>query len=126
MSREVTDAELAVMDVLWDQGESTVREIADALYRKSSTTEIGTVHSLLRRLDRKKFVRCSRRTHPHRFSAKVTREDLAGREVKAIAEKLSEGSMAPLIMHLLDSGDLTREDAAEIRTLLKNYKPNQG
>ncbi|GAB4160360.1 MAG: penicillinase repressor BlaI [Planctomycetaceae bacterium] len=122
MSKEVTDAELAVMNVLWDSGEATVREIAEILYGTGSASEIGTVHSLLRRLSNKKLVRCSRRTHPHRFSAKVTREDLAGREVKAIAEKISPGSVAPLILHLLDSDGISREEADEIREMLKKYK----
>jgi predicted transcriptional regulator len=123
---QVTETELALLKVLWSEGEQTVRQIAEALYAKGSAAEIGTVHSLLARLEKKKLVRRSRRTHPHRFSARISMEEIAGSELEAIAEKLSQGSMAPFLMHLVSNARLTRSEADEIRQLLKNYKPSGG
>jgi len=126
----VTETELELLKVLWGGGEQTVRQIAESLYSRDGSAEIGaaeigTVHSLLGRLEKKKLVRRSRRTHPHRFSAKVSLEEIAGGELEAIAEKLSEGSLAPFLMHLLSHARLTRAEADEIRELLKNYKPSR-
>jgi predicted transcriptional regulator len=125
----VSETELLLLKVLWDGGEQTVRRIAEMLYADGSgevgTAEIGAVHSLLARLEAKKLVRRSRRTHPHRFSAKVSMEDVAGGELEAMAEKLSEGSIAPFLMHLISNGKLTEAEADEIRELLKNYKPSE-
>ena len=47
----------------------TARQIAEVLYPECTSSDIGTVHSMLKRLEQKKLVRRSRRTHPHRFSA---------------------------------------------------------
>ena len=123
----VTETELRVLKVLWGAGEQTVRQIAKALYTEESVgaAEIGTVHSLLARLQKKKLVRRSRRTHPHRFSAKVEMADVAGGELEAMAEKLSEGSIAPFLMHLIAQGKLTKSDADEIREMLRDYKPDK-
>ena len=128
---KVSETELRMLRALWDGGEQTARQIAEALYAEGSdgevgTAEIGTVHSLLGRLEKKKLVRRSRRTHPHRFSAKVSMEDVAGGELEAMASKLSEGSMAPFVMHLISNGKLTKAEADEIRDMLKNYKPSSG
>jgi predicted transcriptional regulator len=124
----VSETELRLLKVLWDRGDQTVRQIAEAMYAGSvgqvGTAEIGTVHSLLARLEKKKLVRRSRRTHPHRFSAKVTIEEVAGVELESMAEKLSEGSIAPFLMHLISNGKLTKSEADEIRQMLKNYKPS--
>jgi hypothetical protein len=51
-------------------------------------------------------------------------EDVAGGELEAMAGKLSEGSMAPFVIHLISHGKLTKAEADEIRDLLKNYKPS--
>ncbi|MBI2478490.1 MAG: BlaI/MecI/CopY family transcriptional regulator [Planctomycetia bacterium] len=87
----VSETELRLLKVLWSGGEQTVREIAEALYAAGSeevgAAEIGTVHSLLARLERKKLVRRSRRTHPHRFSAKASIEEVAGGELEAMAAR---------------------------------------
>lgn len=125
----VSETELRLLKILWDGGEQTVRQIAEALFAKGSpeeveAAEIGTVHSLLGRLEKKKLVRRSRRTHPHRFSAKVSIEDVAGGELEAAAERLSEGSLAPFVMHLISNRKLTKQEANEIRAMLKNYKPS--
>jgi len=123
--QKVTETELAVLKVLWSHGERTAREITEAIYPECSASDIGTVHSMLQRLERKKLVRRSRRTHPHRFTAKVSVEEIAGRELEAMAEKLSEGSIAPFLMHLLSAGKLTSAEAEEIRTMLEQYRPQR-
>jgi BlaI family transcriptional regulator, penicillinase repressor len=123
---QVTETELAILKLLWAGGEQTARQIAESLYSQGSAAEIGAVHSLLSRLEKKRLVRRSRRTHPHRFVARASIEEVAGGELEAIADKLSEGSMAPFLMHLISNGKLTPQEADEIRELLKSYRPAQG
>ena len=120
----VTDTELEVLKTLWRAGESTARQIAEVLYPECTASDIGTVQSMLQRLERKKLIRRSRRTHPHRFSAKVNVEQVAGYELEAIADKVSEGSMAPFLLHMLSAKKLTRQEAIEIRKLLQDYAPS--
>ena len=124
MPHGVTDTELAVLKVLWEQGPATARKIAVAVYRDCTAAQIGTVHTMLQRLERKKLVQRDRSVHPHLFSAAASLTEIAGRELETVAEKLSDGSMAPFIIHLIQSKRLSRKEAGEIREMLKKYKPS--
>jgi predicted transcriptional regulator len=120
-SQHVTDAELSVLKALWDGGPATARALAEAIYPRCSESEIGAVHSLLKRLERKRLVQRDRREHVHRFSAAVSREAVAGRELEAMARKLSEGSLAPLLTHLVENKRLTPAELDELRQLLDKH-----
>jgi predicted transcriptional regulator len=80
------------------------------------------VHSLLKRLERKGLVRRDRSGHAHRFSAAVSREAVAGHELEATARKLSDGSLAPLIVHLVEKQRLTHKELDELRQLLERHR----
>ena len=119
--RRLPDAELAVLKVLWDEGPAAARRIAEAMYPQCGESEIGAVHSLLKRLERKRLVKRDRSGHVHQFSAAVSRTDFAGRELEATAAKLSDGSLAPLIMHLVENRRLTATEIEELRQLLERH-----
>lgn len=123
MSHRVTDAELAVLQVLWDHRRATAKTIAREIYGDDSATQVGTIHTLLQRLEKKFLVSRDRNIHPHEFTAIAGLDEIAGRELEAVAAKLSNGSMAPFICHLLQNKRLSRAEANEIRQMLKNYKP---
>jgi BlaI family penicillinase repressor len=115
----IPDAELAVLKALWDSGPNTARGLAQALYRQCGESEIGAVHSLLRRLESKRLVKRDRSGHVHQFAAAVSRETLAGRELEATARKLSDGSLAPLIVHLVENQRLSKAEIDELRQVLE-------
>src|SRR5262245_53308813 len=79
---DVTDTELAILDVLWNRGQSVVRDIVAALYDEHTPTLHMTVKSLLERLEAKGYVDCDKNGYAHRFSAKVSREAYVGRQLK--------------------------------------------
>jgi predicted transcriptional regulator len=121
----VTDAEMAVLRVLWDRGPLTAREITAAIYPDGGETEFASVHSFLQRLERKGLVERDRSGFVHVFSAAASQADVAGQELEALADKLSGGSLAPFLMHLVQRQRLTDHEASEIRSLLDTYKsPN--
>jgi BlaI family transcriptional regulator, penicillinase repressor len=119
--QNVTDAELAVLKVLWRNGPSTAKAITDAVYPHAAESEFASVHSFLLRLERKGFVTRDRSTHPHLFSATISEADIIGRELSTLAERLGERSIAPLIMQLVTNQQLSRKDLAEIRKLLNDH-----
>ncbi|MCA9123121.1 MAG: BlaI/MecI/CopY family transcriptional regulator [Planctomycetaceae bacterium] len=121
----VTDTELAVLRTMWQRGTVTVREIAEDLYPSCSASDVATIHSLLKRLEAKGAVRRDRATHPHCFEAAVTESEVAGHKLEALADQLSGGSLAPFILHLLNSRKLSQAEADEIRTMLESYKPKK-
>lgn len=123
--KSITDAELDVVRYLWDHAAATAKEIAEGLYRESTTSDVGTVHSLLQRLESKNFVERDRSRHTHRFSATVSQEDLAGLQLKEIAERLTAGSFKPLLTHLVEDGRMSDEEIEELRNLLDQHKPRR-
>src|SRR5688572_5716948 len=117
-----TDAELAILKVLWDGGPLTARAIREQLYPGGTPSDRATVQKLLLRLERKKLVARDRRSFAHLFRAAVTREELAGAQLEALASKLTDGSMVPFILHAVSSTQLKPEERSDIRRLLDRRK----
>ena len=119
MLSDVTEAELAVLEQLWTSREpATIRAISDRLYPKGGAAHYATVQKLLERLEAKGFVRRDNSEIPHRFSPAVGREELIGRRLRAVADKLCGGSMTPLITSLVESRALTKRELDELRELI--------
>ena len=114
----ITDTELAVLKALWDSGPLTVRAIAEMLYANCSESELGTVHSMLQRLERKNLVLRDRSAHAHVFVSAVNRSEVAGQALEAMSKKLADGSMAPFLTHLVQADRLKLEEIDEIRRML--------
>ena len=104
---EITDTELAVLRQLWRRGEATIRELTDALYPDGGHSHYATVQSLLDRLLAKGFV-----------DREKDGRDLARRRLRATADALFDGSMAPLLTHLVDNSNLQPGEISALRELI--------
>ena len=91
----VTDAELAVLQLLWTTDSMTVRELTERLYPPADSSGVATVQKLLQRLEAKRLILRDRSNYAHTFSAAVPRNEFAGEQLAEMAQKLSEGSLAP-------------------------------
>jgi predicted transcriptional regulator len=116
--RDVTDAELAVLQVLWDRGPATIRELTEALYPGGTAAQYATVQKLLDRLEAKGCVRRERTPGAHQFAAALGRGDLIGRRLQDVAEKLCGGSLTPLLTHLVRARRLSARERRELRELI--------
>lgn len=115
---DVTDAELAVLQLLWDRGAATIRQLTDALYPHANDVYYATVQKLLERLEAKGHVTRDRSGHAHVFRAQTDRDTLVGRRLRAMAEKLCGGLMGPLLTHLVRAEALSSEERQELRALI--------
>ena len=116
-------AELAVMELLWESAERlTAPQIRERLYPDASKAQHGTVQRLLQRLEDKGFVERDRRHAVHFFAATISRDAYAGRQLEALAEKLTAGSIAPLITYLVQEKRISREEIDRIRAILNKVK----
>ena len=115
----ITDSELEVLKLLWLGTPLTAREITETLYGEPTTSSIGTVQKLIQRLEKKGCVRRDRRRYVHLFTAKVSQESVAGRQLELLAERVSDGSLAPFITHLVQAKRLSKKEKDEIRQLLE-------
>ena len=116
--QDVTDAELSVLVLLWEQGPATIRQLTDRLHPGGRVSQYATVQKLLERLEEKEFVARRRTGLAHTFEATVNREELIGRRLRSVAEKLCGGSVTPLLTHLVRTQRLTPEERTELRALI--------
>jgi predicted transcriptional regulator len=119
---DVTDAELAVLKILWDRGASTIRQITDLLYPAGEASHYATVQKLLERLQTKGCVRRRPEGRGHIYSAAVERDDLIARRLRDTADKLCEGSLTPLLTHLASATKLSRKELAALREIVERRR----
>ena len=118
-SQRLTNAELAIMELLWERSPLTARQVREQLYDDSKTSQHGTVQRLLQSLEEKGFVNRDRSLGVHLFSVIVSREAYGGLQLESLAEKLTGGSIAPLLTHLLDQKKLDKTEIKRLRKLLE-------
>src|SRR5438477_8086995 len=127
---EVTDAETAVLQRLWDHGPASVRRLRDALYPGGGPSEHATVHKLLERLEAKGYVQRERSDGLLVFQATVERDEVLGRQIEALLNKMGGGSLQPLLTNLVRgkrvSADELRELLALVEALERKKKAKRG
>jgi predicted transcriptional regulator len=114
----LANAELAIMNLLWQQDRMTAREIREELYPDDTKAQHGTVQRLLQRLEDKGYVNRDRSLSIHFFSAAIDRRDYAGSQLESLASRLTGGSLTPLITHFVEKKKLSRDDLKELRAIL--------
>ncbi len=123
--RDVTDAELAILQVLWDRGSATIRALTDARYPPGGPSDYATVKKLLARLESKGIVRRDASNMAHLFQATISQDDLIGRRLRHLAEDLCGGSRTPLLMHLIRNKDFTKKEREELHQAFTDLtRPN--
>jgi predicted transcriptional regulator len=116
--QDVTDAELAVLQALWDLGPATIRQLTDQLYPKGGVAHYATVQKLLERLETKECVSRRRGDGVNVYAAEIDRDELIGRRLQAMAEKLCGGSLTPLLTNLVRGQRLSAQDRQALRSLI--------
>jgi predicted transcriptional regulator len=115
--QDITDGELAVLQELWRKPGVSIRQITQRLYPKRTAAHYGTVQKQLERLEAKGFVQRDRSLIVHLFTAVVDRDGLVGRRVDAIVDKLCDGSLTPIISHLLSNPRLSDQQRLQLRAM---------
>ncbi len=122
---QVTDGELSILEVIWDQTDPTSRDIALATYKQVSDSKMATVQKLLERLEAKGCVARDRSERAHRFRALVSHEDFLQNRLRALADRLCDGAIAPLVTTLLRSKRLSKKNRDQLRQLIDKLWPTQ-
>ncbi len=114
---DVTDAELSLLEALWDLGPATIRQLVEQVYRRNGPSMYATVQKLLDRLEAKGCVTRDRSAPVHVFAAGIKRDELIGRRLRAVADSLCGGSLSPLLTHLVEGRGLSVAERRELRSL---------
>lgn len=118
-ANDVTEAELAVLQALWDRGPCPIRSLAEAIYGRGDAASYATVQKLLERLEAKGFVVRDRGSSVHQFAASVNRDELIGRRLRDLAESLCGGSIATLASHLIGGKGLSDQERKALRKMVE-------
>ena len=118
-AREVTDAELAILHLLWERGRLSIRQLTDALHPGSGPAQYATVKKQLARMEAKRLVHRDRSLFVHVFSAAIERQELVGRRLHDLAEKFCGGSFAPILGFLGSAQSLTADERKALRRIIE-------
>jgi predicted transcriptional regulator len=116
-NRKPTDAELAILRILWSRGPSTVRDVAVAMEREGAYT---TVLKLLQIMTEKQLVRRNESARTHIYEAAHSEEQMQQHLVTDLLDRAFDGSAATLVMRALSAKKTSAKDLADIRKLLKS------
>ena len=119
LSRKPTDAELAILTVLWSRGPSTVRQIAEEMGREAAYT---TILKLLQIMTEKRLVVRDEAARTHIYEAAFTQDQTQRQLVTDLLERAFDGSAAKLVLQALAASKTSPEELAEIKKLLRRVK----
>ena len=116
-----TEAELAILGVLWARGPSTVRQVNDAL---SATRDIGytTTLKLMQIMAEKGLVTRDESDRTHVYTARGSRHETQRALVSDLVDRAFGGSAAALVLQALQSGEASPQELAEIQRLIDDYR----
>jgi BlaI family transcriptional regulator, penicillinase repressor len=117
--RKPTDAEIAILRVLWTRGPSTVRDVAEAMGREGAYT---TVLKLMQIMTDKGLVKRDDSTRSHVYTAASSEDKMQKQLVTDLLDKAFAGSAAKLVLQALDAGKTSPEELDEIRKLLDAHR----
>lgn len=117
----ISEAELAVMEALWQRNPITASEVCDSVCEKRQWS-LATVKTLLSRLVAKKAISTSPDGRRFLYAPLIERADYVGGESRRLVDRLFGGRAAPLFAHLAESEALSDDDLAEMEALLKELR----
>ena len=131
-SRRPTDTELSILRILWDHGPARVRKVAEELSRERGE-EVGytTALKFLQLMHEKGLVHRDESERSHRYTAAHDPDQIRGKAIGSLADKLFGGATTKLAMHALSSKPASPEELSQIRQLLdqlesENSPPSPG
>jgi len=114
----ISETEQAVLKVLWDLEQGTVREVLAALEGQGHQWAYTTVQTLLTRLVAKGYVVADRTGPAHVYRAAVSRGELLQQRLSDLADTFCEGTTSPLMLALVEGSQLSPNEIAQLRELL--------
>ena len=118
---KISDAELQVLQVLWDDSPMGATELADRIGAANGWT-LATVKTLLSRLLAKGAIKAEAEGRRFHYRPAVKREAVAGRQAGKLVERLFGGRISPLVAQLAEQREIDPEDLAELEELVRRLK----
>ncbi len=118
-AKDLTERELEVMQVFWSSGDMTAQAARDQLAATGRDLSYPTVANLVRALHEKGFLQPTNDDRPFRYRALRSFEDVSGRLLGDLVERVFGGSRQQLFVRLFDGRKLTARERAVLEGILK-------
>ena len=115
--RRLSEAELAVLNVLWSGKRFNLGQVVDQLKPVTGWSR-NTVHTYLTRMESKGLVTIDRSKDPHQYKAGVSHEECARKERRNLLEKIYGGATWDLVTAFLKESKITEEERGALKKLL--------
>jgi len=121
----LADLQLAIIQVLWDNGTATVADVRDALrpQRKLAYTTVGT---MLAKMEAAGYVTHRAEGRVNVYRALLRRDQVSRSMVSDLAERLFQGDVAEMMCHLLDGCDVSRDELVRLKQLIRDKEREIG
>jgi len=112
----VSPAETEILRLVWQLDKATVQDVCDKLPARRKIA-YATVQTLLRRLEKKGYLKHHTRGKAHVFFAAVKSESVIKRSVNDFLDRLFGGDPIPLMQYLAEHGKIDADDIEELKRL---------
>ena len=116
--QDLTDLQLALMEVLWDAEEATVAEVHESLLEQRGLA-MTTVATLLSRLEKRGVVTHRTEGRQYVYRPLVSRDVVCESMVSALTDRLFQGDVTALVSHLLTASAISPGDLARVRKMIE-------
>ena len=120
-SATLTEAELRIMNVLWEKSSATVHEVLQALSTKP-VLAYNSVLTTIRILETKGYVKHLKDKRAHVYMPKIDRKDATRSEVRHLVNRFFGNSHEQLVLNILEEGSIDADELARVRKLLEGSK----
>ena len=117
-STTLTELELEIMKIVWDHDTVTVRDVYETLLKRRKVA-YTTVMTMMKILEEKKYLKKNQADRAYVYRPAQPRRQVIGALVRDFVNRVFNGSAEPLLVHLVEEHDLSKEDLAEIARIRK-------
>ena len=117
----ISEAESAVMEVLWRTSPVSTEDVVTALKNRQDWQE-PTIKTLLNRLLKKEAISAQRDGRRYLYSPVLQRDQWLASESKGLLDRLFGGRVAPLVAHFSKQRKLSKKDLADLKRLIEELE----
>ena len=114
----LTEAELRIMEVLWNQGARTVQQVLEGLPAKPALA-YNSVLTTIRILEKKGYVQHTKDGRAHVYAPLLAREDASRSEIRHLVSRFFKNSHEQLVLNILEERGIDPEELAHLKQILE-------
>jgi predicted transcriptional regulator len=120
-SATLTEQELEIMKIVWRLEKATVRDVYEELLKRRKVA-YTTVMTMMKILENKKYLKKTQEDRAYAYRPSKPKDQVLGGMVREFVNRVFNGSAEPLLMHLIEDGNLTQKELNEITRTIRRLK----